>query len=66
MADGYALKMQLYESSVGLANSLSPEKLDMSIRLLRLEMERTKAMGIEVLVAHIPQQTNYSINALIY
>ena len=23
-------------------------------------------MGIEVLVAHIPQQTNYSINALIY
>ena len=26
MADGYALKMQLYESSVGLANSLSPER----------------------------------------
>ena len=37
---------------INLSNSLSPEKLDMSIRLLRLEMERTKAMGIEVLVLH--------------
>lgn len=26
VADGYAIKMQFYESSVGLANSLSPER----------------------------------------
>lgn len=26
VTDGYAVKMQLYESSVGLANSLSPER----------------------------------------
>ena len=26
VTDGYAVKMQLYESSVGLGNSLSPER----------------------------------------
>ena len=37
---------------INLANSLSPEKVDMSINLLRNEMVRTRAMGIEVLVLH--------------
>ena len=37
---------------INLANSLCPEKVDMSINLLRNEMVRTRAMGIEVLVLH--------------
>ncbi|MGN1345068.1 MAG: deoxyribonuclease IV [Traorella sp.] len=37
---------------INLANSLSKEKIEMSINLLKNEMVRTRAMGIEVLVLH--------------
>ena len=42
------------------------KELTVDQQLECIYVNQVDRMGIEVLVAHIPQQTNYSINALIY
>lgn len=42
------------------------KELTVDQQLECIYVNQVDRMGIEVLVEHIPQQTNYSINALIY